>query len=104
QRDLERNDKVSRHCLPGLGDADCIRTRFDRCWGSFYQFLRAHPRAVCLFVQLWASPVICRDLREQGMQTMHQEIIRLLDDGKQAGLIKPPADELLLTMTLGSLF
>lgn len=101
---LHLNEKMAYHCLPGLSEAECIRKRFDHFWGSFYQFLRAHPREVCLFDQLWASPVICSELREQGMHTMHEEITRLLDSGKQAGLIKPLADELLLTMTFGSLF
>lgn len=101
---LHLNEKMARHCLQGLETHDSIRNRFDHFWGNFYQYLRAHPREVCLLDQLWASPAICVELREQGMQTMHLEITALLNSGKEAGLIKPLADELLLTMTFGSLF
>ena len=101
---LYLTEKMAGCCLNNMEQQHCIRSRFDHFWGNFYRYLLSNPRESCLMDQLWASPAICSELREQAMQKMHDEITQLLATGKAAGLIKPVADELLLTMTFGSLF
>ncbi len=101
---LHLSERMANSCLNGMEQQVCIRSRFDHFWGNFYRYMASHPRESCLMDQLWASPAICSELREQSMQRMHDEVTALLHSGKNAGLIKPLADELLLTMTFGSLF
>lgn len=101
---LYLTEKMARRCLCNQNLNTSIRAAFDHFWGNFYRFMLDNPRDQGLLEQLWASPAICSTLQEQAMKEMHDQIATLLAKGKEEGQIKPLQDELLLTMTFGSLF
>lgn len=95
--------QMNAACLAEHNPNDVIKTQFFRFWGNFYQFMLSSPRNRSLFEQLSASPAIDIALRDEAIEPIHSVITRLLQQGKEQGYIKNLPDELLTTMTFGSL-
>lgn len=81
-----------------------FRERFDHIWGGFYQYLLKNPRNLVLLDQLWASPAVGEAAHRQAMTEIHGLTLQLLQEAKDAKAIKPLQNEILLTITFGSLF
>lgn len=101
---LSISEDMSEYSLQNYPKEASVRARFDHIWGRFYDFLNLSPRNICLLDQLWASPLICTELQQRAMSDIHTEVISLLENAKESKCIKSIQNELLLTMTFGSLF
>lgn len=94
---------MNNACLNGHDGNAAIKTQFFQFWGNFYRFMLSSPRNRSLFEQLSASPAIDETLRDEAIEPIHSVIAQLLQQGKEQGYIKKLPDELLTTMTFGSL-
>lgn len=101
---LDACHKLASICTEGYDIEANIRERFDHIWGRFYKFLLNNPRDLVLLDQLWASPAVGDTAHQQAMTEVHVLTLQLLQDAKCAGAIKPLQNEILLTITFGSLF
>lgn len=101
---LSISKEMAEYSLQNYPEQASVRVRFDHIWGRFYEFLSLSPRNIGLLDQLWASPLICIELQQKAMKNIHTEVIKLLENAKQSHCIKAIQNELLLTMTFGSLF
>lgn len=95
--------QMNSACLVEHNNTAAIKTQFFLFWGNFYQFMLSSPCSRSLFEQLSASPAIDEALREEAIEPIHSVITQLLQQGKEQGYIKNLPDELLTTMTFGSL-
>jgi hypothetical protein len=73
-------------------------------WGRFYEFMRQNNEKLRLLEQLQASPALCSAAREETLRSIHSETLALFDEAKSSGVIKDLPNELLATVTFGSLF
>lgn len=101
---LSISKDMAEYSLQNYPEQATVRERFDHIWGRFYEFLSLSSRNICLLDQLWASPLICADMQHRAMSDIHTEVIKLLENAKETNCIKDIQNELLLTMTFGSLF
>lgn len=101
---LSISEEMAEHSLQDYPADAPVRVRFDHIWGRFYEFLNLSSRNICLLDQLWASPLICEELQHKAMHDIHTEVIKLLENAKESNSIKSIQNELLLTITFGSLF
>lgn len=101
---LSISEEMAAHSLQDYPKQASVRVRFDHIWGRFYEFLNLSARNIGLLDQLWASPLICEELQHKAMNDIHTEVIKLLENAKETNCIKDIKNELLLTMTFGSLF
>lgn len=101
---LSISQEMAAYSLDGYQKTATVRACFDHIWGRFYQFLNLTPRNIGLLDQLWASPLICAELQQKAMTDIHTEVIALLTRAKESNCIKVIQNELLLTITFGSLF
>lgn len=100
---LSISERMAEYSLENYEKTATVRACFDHIWGRFYEFLSQTPRNIALLDQLWASPLICADLQQKAMTDIHTEVIALLKRAKASNCIKDIQNELLLTMTFGSL-
>jgi TetR/AcrR family transcriptional repressor of multidrug resistance operon len=96
-------ERLTNCCMEGYDDSLPLRERFFILWGNYYHFVLANPTQRALMDQLVASPTICAEHREQSLGTLHQVTGQLLDEGKRQGFFKDLPNELLNTVTYGSL-
>jgi len=95
--------QLSNACLQNYDKQAGIKQRFFVYWGNFYRWIRDNPQTRALIEQLGSSPAICEIHRQASMQCIQQPVKELLDEGKNQQLIKNLPDEVLVTMTFGSL-
>ena len=95
--------KLEQRCLCDLSHCSSIKEQFFCFWGHFYNFMLENPTDMALLEQLRVYPGIDEMLRERATTKMHQAVHELLELGRQNGEIKPVHDDLLITMTFGSL-
>lgn len=99
----ELTGKMLEYCLVGYDENACIKQRFFTFWGNFYRFMHEAPRNRTLMEQLSASPAICEEQRTADLSGVDSVVEKLLNEGKQQQLIKDMPNEILKTMTFGSL-
>jgi AcrR family transcriptional regulator len=99
----ELSNDMAESCLQGYDESSCIKQRFFTFWGNFYRFMHETPRNQTLIEQLSACPAISQELRDQAMNKVIHAGNKLMDDGKAQLLIKNMPNEILKTMTFGSL-
>lgn len=95
--------KLTTACTEGYDASLPLRERFFTLWGNYYRYVLANPCQRALMDQLLASPTICAEHRENSLTVLQQVIGQLLDDGKHQGVFKDLPNELLNTVTYGSL-
>ena len=96
--------EIPQHCLTDYNVKLGVRQRFDHMWGRFYEFMRQNNEKLRLLEQLQASPALCSAAREETLRSIHSETLALFDEAKSSGVIKDLPNELLATVTFGSLF
>lgn len=99
---LQIVQKMTAECLNNYDDRACIKIRFYTFWGNFYRYMQANPRDCALMEQLSSSPAICGNFKDRATQTLHDELDRLMNDGKQQHLFKDLPNEVLTMFTYGS--
>lgn len=96
-------ERLTEACLHEYDATQPLRDRFYRLWGNYYHYVMANPGQRALMEQLLASPVICNDQMDCALKTLHLTTHQLLDDGKHQGVFKDLSNEILNTITYGSL-
>lgn len=96
-------ERLTSACLQNYDPDQPLRERFYRIWGNYYHFVLANPGERALMEQLFASPLICNNQRDHALNTLQLAIGQLLDDGKRQGVFKDVSNEILNTITYGSL-
>src|SRR5690554_4249625 len=101
---LSVSEDMSEYSLQNYPKEASVRARFDHIWGRFYDFLNISPLNICLLDQLCASPLICTELQQRAMSDIHTEVISVLENTTETTCMESRQYQLLLTMTIGSLF
>lgn len=95
--------KIVDSCLKNYNPSEPLRQRFFTIWGGYYRHIRENPNDRALMDQLMASPMICCNHRDSALTELHEATHQLLDDGKREGVFKQVPNEVLATVTYGSL-
>lgn len=96
-------ERLSCACLNQYDPSRPLRDRFYRIWGNYYDWVIRNPGERALMEQLLASPLICTNQRDHALKGLQLAIHELLDDGKHQGVFKQLPNEVLTTVTYGSL-
>lgn len=99
----ELSANMAAACFEGYDESACIKERFFTFWGNFYRFMHETPRNQTLIEQLSACPAISAQVVDTAMKDLIDAGNKLMDDGKGQLLIKDMPNEILKTMTFGSL-
>jgi len=99
----DRIMRITDTCLSGYDHSSPLRQRFFALWGGYYRYICEHPCDRALMEQLLSSPMICCNHRESALARLHEATHQLLDEGKHEGVFKELPNEVLSTVTYGSL-
>lgn len=99
----DRIDRLTHACLDHYNQSNPLRQRFIALWGGYYQYVLENPCDRALMEQLLASPMICCHHRDSALAKLHEATYQILDDGKLEGVFKELPNEVLSTVTYGSL-
>lgn len=99
----DRVERVTERCMAGYDQKTPLRQRFFAFWGGYYHYIRENPCERALLEQLLASPMICCEHRDSALACLHEATHQLLDEGKREGVFKELPNEIMSTVTYGSL-
>ena len=99
----DRTKRITDACLDEYNHTSPLRQRFVALWGGYYQYILANPCDRALLEQLLSSPMICCNERDSALGRLHEATYQLLDEGKREGVFKELPNEVLSTVTYGSL-
>ena len=99
----ERVERITERCMADYDSNTPLRQRFFVFWGGYYHYIRENPCERALMEQLLASPMICCDHRDSALARLHEATHQLLDEGKREGVFKELPNEIMSTVTYGSL-
>ena len=90
-------------CSTDYDETAPLRQRFEKLWGNYYGYILENPCQRSLMDQLLATPTIDQDYKEESLSRLQNLIGKLLDEGKQQGVFKELPNQILNTVTYGTL-
>jgi len=99
----DRISRITDACLKDYSHTNPLRKRFVALWGGYYRYILENPCDRALMEQLLASPMICCNHRDSALARLHETTHQLLEEGKREGVFKELPNEVLSTVTYGSL-
>lgn len=95
--------KLTLVCLANYDADQSLRQRYYQIWGNYFEFICCNPRERGLMEQLFASPAISCEDKDEAFAQLREATFPILDEGKQQGVFKDVPNDILNTFVFGSL-